>query len=348
MNPRILFPNRYPALASLNRMLRGAKYKDAKFFILLDENTYNNCIPLLISRMPVLEQSEFMEVPVGEEAKSIEIASQLWGALLESGADRNSVIINLGGGNVSDIGGFVASAFKRGIRYVNVPTSLVGMIDAAIGGKTAVNFEGMKNQIGFFHQPDAICIEPDFLDTLPGEELTCGICEMLKTFAIANPEMYAILSNQIATGNVALSDEFIKECVMIKEGVVKQDPEEKGLRKILNLGHTFGHAIESYSNIPHGKAVALGMWCSFYLSVNKLGLDKKVLEDYGRLLPSLVKPVRYNLKDTETILRLMRQDKKNADGLILCVLLQEIGVPVIDVAIDENEIRDTLLALSKL
>ena len=348
MIPRILLPGRTSALSSLNRLLRNNRHQGAKYFILLDENTYNQCLPLLISHVSALEEAELLEVPVGEEAKTIETATQLWGALLDSHADRNAVILNLGGGCVSDLGGFVAAGYKRGIRFVNVPTTLVAMVDAAIGGKTAVNLEGVKNQVGFFYQPDAICIEPAFLDTLPSAELSLGLWEMLKTFALANPLKYHTLCRQMATGNVALTDEMIKECVNIKSSIVRQDPTEHGIRKMLNFGHTFGHAIEAYSHLPHGTAVGLGMWCAFYLSYRKMGLDKEILDAYTETLKSSVSVPRYSLKDTEPILQYMQQDKKNSDGLILCVLLQQIGVPVIDVPVDENEIRDTLLSLGKL
>lgn len=352
MTTRLIYPGRYCSLTTLNRILKGPKYQNAKFFIFLDENTYNNCLPLLISQVSALEQAEFMEVPVGEEAKCIEIASQLWSDLMESGADRNSLIVNLGGGCVSDIGGFVAAGFKRGIRYINIPTTLIGMVDAAIGGKTAVNLEGVKNQIGFFHLPEITCIEPRFIDTLPDKELRSGLCEMLKTLALANPEQYAQMIAEITMGHVPLSNDIIKECATIKDSVVRQDPTDLGIRKILNFGHTFGHAIEAHAatSVPltHGEAVALGMWCAIYLSTKKLGLHSEVLAQYTDALKSLTKIPRYNLRDTERLLAYMRQDKKNADNLILCVLLQQIGAPVIDVPVDENEIRDTLLNLGKI
>ena len=175
----IILPGRYSALSSLNRRLLGAKYHGAKFFILVDENTYNHCLPYLITRVPALENAEFLEVPVGEEAKSIEIAGQLWSVLLQSMEEQclgrnDMVLINLGGGTVSDIGGFVAAGLKRGVRYINVPTTLIGMVDAAIGGKTAVNMGGAKNQVGFFYQPELTVIEPSFIDTLPAQELKNG------------------------------------------------------------------------------------------------------------------------------------------------------------------------------
>ena len=355
MNTKYLFPSRISSLAKLNRMLAGEGYKSSKFFILVDENTYTHCLPVLISKVSALEQAEFFEVPVGEEAKSLEVAAQLWGALLDSRADRNSVILNLGGGCVSDIGGFVAAGFKRGIRYINIPTTLIGMVDAAIGGKTAVNVENAKNQVGFFHQPDAVCVHPDFLDTLPELDLENGLFEMVKTLLLSDSTAFTNLISATVEGKTIpmnVIKQYIPQCIDFKRCVVSSDPTEKSVRKILNLGHTFGHAIESFliekgQPLPHGAAVGIGLKCELYLSVNKLGMRQKVYDDISCLLHSLVAVPAFSLRDTENILSYMRQDKKNADGLILCVLLQEIGAPVIDVALDENEIRDALLKASK-
>lgn len=345
----ILFPNRNSVLSRLDRKLKGKAFEGAHYFILVDENTYNSCLPRLVGEVEALQEAEFLEVPVGEEAKSLEIASQLWQMLQQSMAERclgrnDMVIVNLGGGCVSDLGGFVAAALKRGVRYINVPTTLVAMVDASIGGKTAVNLAGVKNQVGFFHQPELTVVEPAFLDTLPEAELKNGLFEMVKTLSIGNPELYRSYLSDPTT----LSHDFIYECARIKESIVRRDPKEHGIRRVLNLGHTFGHAIESYSQLPHGQAVGIGMACAYYLSVRKLGLPQQELDSYLAFLKSLVSLPHYTLHDTEAMLSLMRQDKKCADGLILCVLLQELGAPVIDVPIDENEIRDTLLSLHKL
>ena len=184
---KTILPAHTSSLSRLNRMLSGKAFDNARFFILVDENTYNHCLPHLISKVDRLQHAEFMEVPVGEECKDIAIATQLWQTLLESNADRNSVLVNLGGGCITDLGGFVAAGYKRGIRHINIPTTLVGMVDAAIGGKTALNLDNSKNQIGFFHQPAIVCIEPAFLDTLPDAMLLDGVFEMLKTFMVGDP-----------------------------------------------------------------------------------------------------------------------------------------------------------------
>ena len=349
---KIILPSQTSSLNRLSRTLAGKDYHNARFFILVDENTYNHCLAQLVSHVTPLQEAELMEVPVGEEGKDISIATQLWQTLMESQADRNSVLVNLGGGCISDLGGFVASGFKRGIRYINIPTTLIGMVDAAIGGKTALNLDGYKNQIGFFNPPDIVCINPDFLNTLPDEELFNGIFEMLKTFMIGDPNQYDRLCDMLLGGTLDLQPHMIATCAEIKSAIVKQDPKDKGIRHILNLGHTFGHAIESFSHesgqrpLSHGVAVGIGMVCALYLSVKKLGLPQTCLDCYRNVAAKLIELPHYTLRDTERILTFMRQDKKNAEGEIRCVLLQELGAPVIDLPIDENEIRDALLKIS--
>lgn len=356
MSSKLLFPSKVSALSKLNRMLKGAAYRDSKFFILVDENSYNCCLPELIVNVPALENAEFFEVPVREEAKSIEVATQLWSALLDSDADRHSVIVNLGGGCVCDLGGFVAAGYQRGIRYINIPTTLVAMVDAAIGGKTAINIENVKNQVGFFWHPEVVCIYPGFLHTLPHEEIKNGLLEVVKTLYLSDSMQLNELLSSPASVDGNLLDNLIPmvaHCADFKSSVVAADPYERSFRKILNFGHTFGHAIESFAiekgnAMGHGISVGIGMACELYLSVKKMGLDKKVFDDYIAFLGRIVDIPRFTLADTESILRYMRHDKKSCDGLILSVLLQDISVPVIDVAISENEIRDTLLQIAKL
>ena len=348
---KTILPSHQSPLSRLNRTLAGNAYRDARYFILVDENTYNHCLPQLVAQVEPLQKAEFMEVPIGEECKDIAIATQLWETLLESGADRDSVLVNLGGGCVSDLGGFVASGYKRGIRYINVPTTFIGMVDAAIGGKNALNLNGYKNQIGFFNPPDIVCINPAFLNTLPDDELFNGVFEMLKTMMIGDPSQYDCLCDMLLGGTLDIQPDMIATCAEIKSAVVRQDPTDKGIRHILNLGHTFGHAIESFSHqtdkpYSHGKAIGIGMVCALYLSVKKLGLPQACLDRYHNVVAKLLELPHYTLRDTETLLSYMRQDKKNANGEIRCVLLKELGAPVIDLAVDENEIRDAILKIS--
>ena len=346
------------SLAGLGRLLKGDAYRGARFFILLDGNTYDCCLAELVGSVEALTDAEFIEVPVGEECKRIEIAKQVWDVLLQSGADRNSLIVNLGGGSVCDLGGFVAAGFKRGIRYINVPTTLIGMCDAAIGGKTAIDWEMpeglLKNEIGFFYKPEAVCIDRRFLSTLDAIQLASGGFEVLKAFALADPQNYS----QLVDGGLAtLSPAMLRSSVAIKQAVVRVDPDERGVRQILNFGHTFGHAIESYSyqqgkGVPHGLAVGLGMMCAMYLSTKKLGMDSAIAERYRSFVSGELRRLgltmpTYKLKDTEPLLDLMHYDKKCRGESIRCVLLKEIGAPVIDVEVSELEVRDTLLNYSR-
>lgn len=347
-----ILPSKTASLSRLNRILRGNAYDDARFFILVDENSYTHCLPQLIASVDRLQESEFMEVPVGEDCKDIAIASQLWQTLLESGADRSSILVTLGGGCVSDLGGFVAASYQRGIRTIHIPTTLIGMVDAAIGGKTALNLGGCKNQVGFFHNPEILCIEPAFLDTLPDIELISGIFEMLKTFLIGDPTRYTQLCDQVLQGSLHITPDMIAVCAEIKLAIVRRDPHDRDIRHILNLGHTFGHAIESYSHkqstpLSHGVAIGIGTICTMYLSVKKLGFPLSELNRYCSVAKALVSLPHYTLQDTEALLEYLRHDKKNTQNHINCVLLQALSAPVIDLSIDENEMRDALLAIGK-
>lgn len=347
---RIFFSSYRPTLSGLNRMLQGESFRYSHFFILLDTNTFTHCLPHLVAAVPVLQNAEFIELPVGEESKSLDIAKQIWVSLMESGADADSVIINLGGGCVSDIGGFVAAGYLRGIRYINIPTTLLAMIDAAIGGKTAVNLQGVKNQVGFFYQPIAVCIDPRFLDTLPFDEWLSGRFELLKCQLLGGDALSAVPWDTPLQS--AFPKELIGDCARFKAAVCRSDLHDKGIRRMLNFGHTFGHALESFMKqkgtpITHGMAVAWGMWFELQLSVRKIGCEETLLHRYEQLVQGLMSMPRIELRDTETILSFMRHDKKNSEGLIKCVLLKEPGTPIIDVPLDEMEIRSTLLKFKK-
>lgn len=335
----------YGGLRALRRELEQESWRNAKYTILLDENTFQHCLPLLISSVEALQEAEFIEVPVGEECKSLEIAAQVWQTLMEGEADRNAVIVNLGGGCVCDLGGFIAAGYKRGIRYINMPTTLLSMVDAAIGGKTAINFGGVKNSIGHFYPSVLTVIDPVFLGTLSQEELLNGKVEMVKTAAVAQPTLF----EQLIKENDIRKQQII-DVARIKNAVVRRDPEDHGIRKILNFGHTFGHAIEAYLRLPHGIAVGIGMKIAMYLSVKKIGLSEEVYRAYSQWFSesfSTLQIPTFTLKDIEQMLPLMHQDKKNSDGAVCCVLLQEPGAAMIDVEVSDNEIRDAILHLGK-
>lgn len=335
----------YGGLRALERELAKEEWQGAKYVILLDENTFQCCLPQLVSRVEALQEAEFVEVPVGEECKNLEVAAQVWQTLLEGEADLQTVLVNLGGGSVCDLGGFVAAGYKRGIRHINVPTSLLAMVDAAIGGKTAVDFGGVKNSIGHFYPAALTVIEPAFLDTLPQDEMLNGRMEMVKTAAVTDSDLYAQLLADSDVGDVGRRQ--VVDVARIKARVVKVDPYDHSIRRILNFGHTFGHAIEVYSGLPHGLAVGVGMLVAMYLSVKKIGLAEEVFQDYAGWLRQFVEVPHYMLRDIEQMLPLMHQDKKNIAGALRCVLLQSPGAAVIDVDITDNEVRDALLTVTK-
>ena len=333
----------YGGLRALGRELSNTEWQEARYTILVDENTFQNCLPRLIGSIEALQEAEFIEVPTGEECKSLEVAAQVWQTLLEGGADRNAVLVCLGGGSICDLGGFVAAGYKRGIRHIHVPTTLLGMVDAAIGGKTAVDFGGVKNSIGHFYPAALTVIETAFLESLPGNEILNGQVEMVKTAAVTDPALFKQL---LTTDHYPLAT--IKQVARLKNVVTRRDPYDKDIRKILNFGHTFGHAIEVYQGLPHGIAVGLGMRAAMYLSMKKVGLSEEVYQSYLHWLKAHLATSHYplptfNLKDIEAMLPLMHQDKKNTEGAVHCVLLQEPGAAIIDVGISDHEIRDTLL-----
>lgn len=338
----------FGGITALNRELTKEAWNSARYTILVDENTFHYCLPQLIGGVEPLQEAEFIEVPVGEECKSLEVAAQVWQTLIDGETDRNTVIVNLGGGTVCDLGGFVASTYMRGIRHINIPTTLLAMTDAALGGKTAIDFGGVKNSIGHFHPSVLTVIEPAFLTTLPREELLNGKTEMVKTALVADEALYKEL-----TATTDIKRHNITSVARIKNRVVKADPHDRGIRHILNFGHTFGHAIELHAHLPHGIAVALGMKAAMYLSTKKIGLPEEVINTYSMWLKSHLSPFAphlspFTLRDIEQMLPLMRRDKKNADGELLCVLLQAPGAAMIDVPVSDNEVRDALLKLLPL
>ncbi len=317
--------------------------KPTSITIIVDNNTAKFCLPLL-----EFTDVNIVKIPDGEAHKNIETVQSIWQRLLQYGVDRHGLIINLGGGMVTDIGGFAASTYKRGLSFIHIPTTLLAMVDAAIGGKNGINFESYKNQIGTIVQPEAVFINPLFLNTLPENQLMSGIAEMIKHALIAKPAHF----KQIIDSPLSLEHYLIAESAKIKEKIVQSDPYEKGLRKILNFGHTFGHALEAWyqstrTSLTHGHAVALGMIAETYLSSLKTGLNsneaRKIIEEIVRLYP-----VPDNLPAVDDLLSFMFHDKKNRNGKILSVLLKQTGQPVIDIMISEKDIEAALTKLHRL
>ena len=309
-----------------------ATYKLAKIAILVDENTHDHCLPYLLTGFDELANSEIIMLPAGEENKVLEVCFQVWETLTEAGFGRHDLLLNLGGGMVTDLGGFVASVYKRGIAFVNIPTSLLAIVDAAVGGKTGIDLAGYKNQIGTFQDPLTTFIDIGFLNSLPEEEWRNGFAELIKHALIADKSLWQGLVD-IQHIRQELSPDFIQKGVHIKQAIVLEDPKEKGLRKILNFGHTIGHALESYylaqSNpIAHGHCVAIGMLIEAKISQLQVGLSSKAFDEIAACIKrhfTLHIPT-----EIDAVWSLMQQDKKNQNGEVRCCLLSKIGTCVYD------------------
>lgn len=315
-------------------------------FILTDDNVAPFWLPE-VAHWLHCDSAIDIVIKAGEQHKNLQTVQRIWKTLLKHHADRNALLINLGGGTITDLGGFAASTYKRGIKFINIPTTLLAMVDASIGGKTGIDFGGAKNQIGTFAEAEAVLVKPDFLITLPPRELLSGLAEMLKYGFIVDANLLNV--------NLENYQQHIVRCGEIKRDIVAKDPTEKGLRKILNFGHTLGHAIESHcltTDYPllHGEAVALGMVGSLWLSVKQCGLDEKVLQDFERQLPMLLSEAEILLSeaDIEPILGYLVHDKKNKGEKPQFVLLEAVGKPVWDVEVEPERVKTALQYLIKL
>lgn len=324
----------------LNLHLSECDY--SKIFILVDSNTHQYCLPKLMGDLTTNLPIEIIEIEAGEQFKTIDTCVGVWNALSELGADRKSLIINLGGGVVTDLGGFVACTFKRGIKYINIPTSLLAMVDASVGGKTGVDLGALKNQIGVINTGEMVLIDTAFLDTLPQNELKSGLAEMLKHGLIYD-RTYWNQFTDLSKLTLNDLDALIYESVEIKQIIVTKDPQEIGMRKHLNFGHTLGHAIESYflsntnkENLLHGEAIAIGMILECYISAELLQFSKDDLKQITSVINSIYSHVTINTSDYDAIIELLKYDKKNTHGNINFVLLEAIGQPKNDCLVDNT------------
>ncbi|WP_144283723.1 3-dehydroquinate synthase [Chryseobacterium echinoideorum] len=318
----------------------------SKIFILVDENTHEYCLPLFLGNLETEISFEILEIEAGEEMKNIQTANQLWEILTEMQADRKALLINLGGGVITDLGGFVASTYKRGIQFINIPTTLLSMCDASIGGKTGIDLMNYKNMVGTFAFPEKIYVYPKFLETLPHKELISGFAEMLKHGLIADKKHWEDLI-KIQHPDAAAVEAYIAQSMEIKQEIVSADCFEKNIRKTLNFGHTIGHAIESLclsdeKPVLHGEAVALGMICETHLSFLESLIDKEtadlVIENIRRYF-CFIDISRF---DDAQIFALLLNDKKNSDLKINFSLLSGIGSCVYDYKCNDNNIKNSL------
>ncbi len=312
----------------------------SKVFILTDENVAPFWLPE-VAHWLHCDSAVDIVIKAGEQHKNLQTVQRIWKTLMNHQADRNALLINLGGGVITDLGGFAASTYKRGIKFINIPTTLLAMVDAAIGGKTGIDFGGSKNQIGTFAEAEEVIIDLVFLETLPERELFSGMAEMMKCGFITDAKLLEI--------NLENYQQFIVRCGEIKREIVAQDPTEKGLRKILNFGHTLGHAIESHcltTDYPllHGEAVALGMLGALWLSVKQLGLEESILQNFENQLPMLLSEAEIALSETDIdlILGYLVHDKKNKGEKSQFVLLKTVGNPVWNVEVESDLVKQAL------
>ena len=332
----------------LRKILTGLRPQPDRIFLLTDSNVEPLATPYVeICRgiAPVFP----LKIAAGEESKSIATACRLAGELVEKGATRSSLMVNVGGGVVTDLGGFTASIFKRGIRTVNVASTLLGAVDAAIGGKPGVAFSGYKNELGTFHMPAGVVVATDLLPSQPADVMCDGYAELLKTTMLLSDDLYRkALNMEEVMADAATLGSLAETCARFKEDITLKDPEEKGLRRILNLGHTFGHAFESllmerHRPVGHGTAVAHGLLCSLIMSHLALGLDSSEISAYRMLLLENYRRLGLGCPDRDEIIRMISHDKKcGADGRPRFVLLEKIGKPIEEYAATDEEIRTTL------
>ncbi len=327
------------AYIELNQWIED--YSPSRILIIDDENTHKYCYTILKNELKTEPIS--LTIPPGEENKTLESVQKLLIDMMDAGLDRKSLVLNLGGGIVTDTGGFVASIFKRGIPFIHIPTTLLGMVDASIGGKNGVNLAGAKNQIGVIVPPEKILIDNRYLATLPEDEYLSGYAEMLKHGLIADMNYYNELIHSTPHSDSII--DLIKKSVKIKHNIVTKDPKEKGLRKILNFGHTLGHAIESYSyekDLPlsHGHSVALGMILASYLSHLKFNLEFTFVNGLKNELLQTYPVPKWDKQDVKQILSYLKHDKKNVSGEVLFVLLEKPGKPVWDQRLTTRQIDE--------
>ena len=324
-----------------------AECEHDKIFILTDQTTHDMCLPKLQNFL-CLKGAQSIVIKAGDTNKTLDSLAEVWMALSQGGATRHSLMINLGGGMVTDLGGFAASTFKRGIDFINIPTTLLAMVDASVGGKTGINFGGLKNEIGVFSDSKFVIINTQFLDTLDHDNICSGYAEMLKHGLISdNKHWVELVGFNLAQPDLAQLQRMVAESIKVKERIVTEDPHEHGIRKALNLGHTVGHALESFAMkhgrpVLHGYAVAYGMVCELYLSARKTDFPtdkihqtvRFILDHYGRL--------PYTCDDYPELLELMRHDKKNTSGIINFTLLGGIGDIRINQTATKEEIEEAL------
>ena len=318
-----------------------------RIFVLTDETTQQLCWPK-IKNFKALKNSTPIIIKATDTHKNLDTLSQVWQALSNGGATRHSLMINLGGGMVTDLGGFAASTFKRGIDFINIPTTLLAMVDASVGGKTGINFGGLKNEIGVFSDSRFVIINTQFLDTLDHDNICSGYAEMLKHGLISDERTWAeLMTFDLDTPDLSQLQRMVAESIKVKERIVEADPHEHGIRKALNLGHTMGHAFESFAMrrgtpILHGYAVAYGLVSELYMSARKTAFPTDSMHQTVRFIRENYGTINITCDDYPTLIELMHHDKKNTSGIINFTLLGNVGDIRINQTANEEEIKEAL------
>ncbi|MCB0656763.1 MAG: 3-dehydroquinate synthase [Saprospiraceae bacterium] len=326
---------------TLNPLLQALQY--STLFVLVDEQTEIHCLPRI---RHLVEGAQLIRIPSGEEAKNIQVCQQIWQQLLDGHADRKSLVINLGGGVIGDMGGFCAGTFKRGIPFIQIPTTLLSQVDASVGGKLGIDFQHIKNCIGLFRDPLAVLVDPAFCLTLPDRQIASGMIEIFKHGLLNDLELYRDLLRLDALDQV-LQTGYLARAINVKRSVVEEDPYEAGWRKILNLGHTLGHGVESYfldsaSPLLHGEAVAIGLIGELYISHRCFGFPQDELDAVVRFIKRWYPDVIIPLEARGPILGIMAQDKKNERDQLHFSLLKKPGEPLIDCIIEPELVEEAI------
>ncbi|MDO6744958.1 3-dehydroquinate synthase [Tenacibaculum soleae] len=331
------------AYLELANLIRHNNY--SSIFILVDDNTLTHCYPRFMSLLDTDKTIEVIQIDAGEIHKNIETCVGVWNVLTELGADRKSLLITLGGGVITDLGGFVAATFKRGIDFINVPTTLLSMVDASVGGKTGIDLGVLKNQIGLFANPIMIVLDPEYLHTLSAREIRSGTAEIIKYGMTHDVKLF----NEIK-GNASLNIiDLIHRSIEIKNEVVLKDPKEQNIRKVLNWGHTIGHGVESYflenpekENLTHGEAIAIGIVCETFLSSKILDFPSDKLQEVKKAIIAIYGKIDIKKEDFSSIIELMKHDKKNIGGEINFVLLSDYENFELNCKVSNQLIKDSL------
>ncbi len=320
-----------------------------RIFILVDEITEKKCLPVIRNLdIPYLKDVKIITIGASDNHKDLDSLSLVWKSLCDNGATRHSCLLNIGGGMVTDLGGFAASTFKRGINFINIPTTLLAMVDASVGGKTGINFNGLKNEIGVFNDAKTVIINTEFLKSLDRDNICSGYAEMIKHGLISNVEMWKeLMLFDILNPDLQQLQDMVARSIKVKEKVVEQDPHEKGIRKALNLGHTMGHAFESMSlhtshPLLHGYAVAFGIVCELYLSCIKTGFPTDIMRQTINYIKDTYGSFQFTCKDYDSLIGLMKHDKKNTAGTINFTLLSGIGNIEINQTASNEELMEAL------